>query len=143
MDEQNRKTGPPPTRRGYDAREVVSALQKAIRRSDPDAAVYWSMELARSGLGHWLWKRLRIIAVEDVSPEATGLVADVWALYEQWVAEQKSRRGGGLLLVARAAIALSIAPKNRVADWALIAHLGDHMERREIPDEALDMHTAR
>src|SRR4051794_35659972 len=55
----------PPTSRGYDAREVVSALQKSIRRSDPDAALYWGVELARSGYGAWLWKRLRIIAVED------------------------------------------------------------------------------
>lgn len=29
----------PRTRRDYDPREVVSALQKAIRRSDPDEAL--------------------------------------------------------------------------------------------------------
>lgn len=38
-DGQNRKTGPPPTRHGYEAHEAVSALQKAIRRSEPDAAL--------------------------------------------------------------------------------------------------------
>jgi hypothetical protein len=133
----------PPTRRGFDAREVVSALQKSIRRSDPDAAIYWGLELARSGFGAWLWKRLRIIVCEDVSPTATGLVADVHALNQMWEAEQKRRRGDGLLYVARALIALAIAPKNRVADYGLMWHLGDHVERREVPDFALDVHTAR
>ena len=50
----------PPTRRGYDTREVVSAVQKAIRRSDPDAALYWGIEpRPPSGFGRWLWKRLK------------------------------------------------------------------------------------
>lgn len=134
----------PPTRRGYDAREVVSALQKAIRRSDPDAALYWGFELARSGFGAWLWKRLRIIAVEDCSPEAVGLVADVHALNAEWVAAQKGRSDGHeILFVARALISLAIAPKSRVVDWSVWRHANDHVPRREIPDEALDKHTAR
>jgi hypothetical protein len=133
----------PPTARGYDAREVVSALQKAIRRSDPDAALYWACELAKSGFGPWLWKRLRIIAVEDCSPEAGGLVADVKALNDQWQAAQKRPDGSELLFVARAAISLATAPKSRVVDWALWHHANDHVERREIPDEALDRHTLR
>lgn len=109
----------PPTRRGYDAREVVSALQKSVRRSDVDAALYWSVEMARSGLGAWLWKRLRIIAVEDCSPEAVGLVADVKALNDQWAAAQKRSDGHEILFVARAVISLATAPKNRVVDWAV------------------------
>jgi hypothetical protein len=120
----------------------VSALQKAIRRSDPDAALYWACELAKSGLGNWLWKRLRIIAVEDCSPEALGLVADIKALNDQWRdATKDGRSDGELLYVARAAISLATAPKSRVIDWAAWLHNSDHAERREIPDEARDMHT--
>ena len=136
-------SGPPPTRRAYDASEVVSALQKAIRRSDPDAALYWGVELARSGYGPWLWSRLRTIVVEDVSPEATGVVADLHALSKMWAAEQKSERSDGMLYVTRALIALAIAPKNRVATFGLIHHQSDHVERRDVPDWALDKHTAR
>lgn len=134
----------PPTRRGYDAREVVSALQKAIRRSDVDQALYWAFELHRSGLGAWLFKRFRVIAVEDCSPEAVGLVADVRALSDQYAAAQKSRGDGHeVLYVARAAISLATAPKSRVVDWAVWHHVNDNVERREIPDEALDGHTLR
>ena len=34
-----------PTVRGYDMKEVVSALQKAIRRSDDESALFWAVEL--------------------------------------------------------------------------------------------------
>jgi len=134
----------PPTRRGYDAREVTSSLQKSIRRSDPDQAVYWAVEMARSGYGNWFWKRARVIAVEDCSPEATGLVADVFALSEQWKAAQKNHGDGHEnLYVVRAAISLAIAPKSRVTDWSLLHHASDRVERREVPDHAIDKHTLR
>jgi hypothetical protein len=133
---------PPPTRRGYDAYEAISALQKAIRRSDVDAATYWSCELVLSDYGAWCWSRLREIAAEDVSPTATGLIADVATLSNQW---KQPRKAGdyGLLLVVRAVIALAIAPKSRIADWATVVHASGHVPRREIPDEALDRHTRR
>jgi hypothetical protein len=58
--------------------------------------------MALSGFGPWLWKRLRVVVVEDRSPEATGLVADVNALNDQWTAAQKGRGDGHeLLFVAR------------------------------------------
>src|SRR3954447_24802777 len=116
---------PPPTPRGHDAYEAVSALQKSVRRSDPEAAAYWALELAGRH-GHWLWKRLKTIAIEDVSPEATGLVADVRALHEQWAAS----RGGDHLAVVRAAVALAIAPKSRVCNSLLLV-LSDAEYRRD------------
>src|SRR3954452_23974548 len=131
------RSGPPPTPRGHDAYEAVSALQKAIRRSDPEAAAYWALELSGRH-GHWLWKRLKTIAIEDCSPEATGLVGDVRALHEQWAAS----RGGDVLAVVRAAVALAIAPKSRVCNSLLLV-LSEADYRREVPDEALDQHTLR
>lgn len=133
----------PDTARGYDARKVVSALQKAVRRSDPDAALYWAFELHRSGFGAWFFKRCRVMAVEDCSPEAAGLVADVKALSDQYAAAAKRSDGHEVLFVARAAISLATAPKSRVVDWAVWHHDNDNVERREIPDEALDGHTLR
>jgi len=41
------------TKNQYRCDEVVSALQKAIRRGDCDAAVYWAHELNISGFGAW------------------------------------------------------------------------------------------
>jgi replication-associated recombination protein RarA len=60
--------GPPPTVHGHEAHEIVSWLQKAVRRGDTEAAVYGALELEHSGLGAWLWKRLRVICSEDVGP---------------------------------------------------------------------------
>jgi hypothetical protein len=132
----------PPTRRGYDAREVVSSLQKAIRRSDPDAAMYWAAELDRSGYGNWAWTRLRVICSEDCGPGNVGLTADVAALNEMWKHDRNRGKGGGLYF-AHAVIALAVAQKSRVVDWALLHHYSDYVPRREVADEALDMHTLR
>jgi replication-associated recombination protein RarA len=134
----------PPTQNGYDTNEVVSALQKAVRRSNPDAAIYWAVELTRSGYGAWCWKRLRTIASEDIGPAAPGLAADIRALYENWKQEQKSEdkdNKAGVLYLIHACMALCLAPKNRAVDWAAWAY--DRMPRLEIPDEALDQHTMR
>ena len=53
---------------GYDPSEVVSALQKCIRRAEIDDALFWAAELERSGMGWVLWRSLRIITAEDVGP---------------------------------------------------------------------------
>ena len=81
----------PKTKRGYEPFEVVSALQKAVRRSDPDAALYWSAELFKSGYAAWAWKRLKVIMTEDVGPAMDpGTVADIWAL--KMFAEESTRK---------------------------------------------------
>jgi len=87
----------PPSIRGYDMFEVVSAYQKAIRRSDVDAAIYWGAEAHRSGFAAWIWKRLRIIVSEDCGPAAPGLPADVHALYS--TAKDLGLKDSGLMFV--------------------------------------------
>jgi replication-associated recombination protein RarA len=129
-----------PTRHGRVPYDVISALQKAVRRSQPEQAAAFSIELCQSGYGAWCWSRLRVIACEDVSPEATGLVADINALAEQWKASKKGH-DLDLLTVARAAVALALAPKSRVVDWLVILHGAGNATPVEIPDEARDMHT--
>ena len=61
-------SGAPRTVHYHDPREVVSAPQKFIRRGDVENSLYWAADLERSGLGWWLWKRLRVIVTEDVGP---------------------------------------------------------------------------
>ena len=137
----------PPTARGYDVSEVVSAFQKAVRRSDTHAALYWAYELDKSNFGAWAWKRMKVMCSEDIGPAAPGLAADLRALYDNWMDARKNARGGdtseGVLYFTHAVIALATAPKNRVVDWAIWHHDNDHVERMEIPDEALDKHTLR
>ena len=48
--------------------EVVSALQKCIRRGQVDDALYWAVDMYLTGYDEYCWKRLRIMASEDVGP---------------------------------------------------------------------------
>lgn len=128
---------------GHALPEVVSALQKAIRRSQIDDAMYWAVDMDLSGYGKYLWKRLLLIASEDVGLAAPGATADVRACYENWT-EFKKEKKDGRLFIAHAVVALAAAPKSRLTDWALITHYSAHGDlKREIPDYALDRHTLR
>ena len=131
----------PDTRRGYNPSEVVSALQKAIRRSQVREAMYWAMELYISGYDAWMWKRLRIILSEDIGPADRHLPATISALEENSKLEKK--KGGGGMEALHAVILMASAPKSRLACWAVMVATGDNHPRFEIPDEALDQHTLR
>lgn len=54
--------GRPKTTRGYDVFEVISALQKAIRRGDAKLAGYWAVELFESGFHQCAWNTLLVIS---------------------------------------------------------------------------------
>ena len=130
----------------YDAREVVSALQKCIRRNLDEDALFWAVQLERSGYGAWLWKRLRIIAMEDVGLADAPVIAEVDALHRTYVDLKRNKNDHQRpwrLCVVQAVLLLARAPKSRLVDWALIAAYGDALDHRPIPDVALDRHTAR
>jgi replication-associated recombination protein RarA len=133
----------PPTRRGYQVHEVISALQKAIRRSEVEPALYWAIELDKSGHTGWAWSRLLTVASEDIGAAAPGLVSDVKALHSIWKEGKSKGAGSGGLQMVHATILMAAAPKSRLVNFAAIVHGSDHMERLEIPDEALDRHTRR
>jgi hypothetical protein len=130
----------PPTRRGYSPHEVVSALQKAIRRSQVRQAVYWGMELYISGYAAWMWARLQEISSEDIGPADRYLPATLAALRESSDLKRKKKNSGGMEAV-HALILLATAPKSGIACWMVMVATGDHHERYEIPDEARDQHT--
>jgi replication-associated recombination protein RarA len=134
------------TERGFDAREVVSALQKMIRRGQTDDALYWAVELDRSGYGAWCWKRLRIITSEDIGPAWPEGPATIHALHQTFLdlrkAEVRSGQKSSRMILIHAVILLADAPKSRICDVANIVHYNDD-EVRELPDVALDQHTAR
>lgn len=148
----------PRTKRGYDMFEVVSALQKAIRRGDARMSGYWAVELHESGYREYLWKRLLVISAEDCWGILTQEIA---ALY---LADDKVNKGRDTngekkptrVFVAKAALLLAQAKKSRDADHltnlvydrtdakdaAIMADLdAARAEAVPIPPEALDMHT--
>lgn len=140
------------SRGGFVMDEVSSALQKAIRRGEERQAIFWATELDLSGYGNYAWKRLRIICSEDVGvawPEGPAVVR---ALYENWVETRKAEpkgttpeRSNAMLFLVHAVVMLARAPKSRLVDHAcLVFYTGDrNRPRPEIPDYAVDHHTAR
>lgn len=89
---------------------VISALIKSMRGSDPDAAIYWLMRMIEAGDDPlFLLRRLMIFASEDVGN------ADPRALQVAVSADQAFRRMGlpeGIYPIAHACLYLSSCPKS-------------------------------
>ena len=132
---------------GHSLPEVVSALQKCIRRGLVDDALYWAVDMYLTGYDEYCWKRLKVIASEDVGPAEPHLPATIAALYATYTELKKKKdetHAPQRLQLVHAVILLAQARKSRVVDHALIYHFGNHAQlKREIPDCALDKHTLR
>lgn len=131
---------------GYPVDEVSSALQKSIRRGLEEDALYWAAEFCKARPNN-LWKRLRVIASEDVGIASPSAALTVRALYENWL---KKGEDEGLLYVTHAVLVLVHAKKSRLVDHATIAAFAPKenghkslLARREVPDYAVDKHTER
>lgn len=135
------------TRHDFAADEVISALQKEIRRGHTENAALLAYEMATTSpeLEDYLWYRLLVISVEDVGmgdPQAPVLVKTLYEIGQQFGA----RGGEGLLMVVHAVRYLCACQKDRVSDEMVnwIKHVVEEEGvRPTIPDYALDMHTAR
>ncbi len=130
------------TASGYSFDEATSALQKSIRRGEEEAAVFWAQEL-ESRFYKYLWKRLVIISHEDIGVNNLDVIQFVETCRQQyfWLLSEGIFES---MLVINAVVAMCRARnKTRVADhlWTIV--YGDAQYRREVPDYALDMHTAR
>lgn len=138
----------------YPLDQVASALQKAVRRSQVDEALWWAAELNVSGYGAYCWRRLMVIANEDIGladPQAAVLV---WALYSMSVELRKAQPGPAAEKATRewepeallhATWYLASAKKNRELPdaYSTIKLRMERGERIEVPDYALDLHCAR
>jgi len=129
---------------GYKMDEVVSSLQKAIRRSDSTGALYWARLMYRHGFGNGCYNRLKIITSEDSA-------ANLWlpiVVHEQWLQFKKalgSKRKlteskdipACLVPLERAVLACARSPKSRCLNhWLGITRkqLLDHGEPKPLED---------
>jgi replication-associated recombination protein RarA len=128
---------------GYSMDEVASSLQKCIRRSDLDGALFWASELDLSGYGEYAFKRLRIICSEDIGIADRSLPATLEALYRAWSDLRKKRDPNcpERLPLVHAVILLATAPKSRLADHAAVVFYRGDRPKRPIEDFAKDRHT--
>jgi len=90
--------------------EQISALHKAVRGSDPDAALYWLCRMLDGGCDpRYIARRVTRMAVEDIGladPRALALALDGWETYERLGTPE------GELAVATAVVYLACAPKS-------------------------------
>jgi putative ATPase len=95
---------------GEEHYNLISALHKSIRGSDPDAALYWFARMLEGGEDpRFLARRLVRMAVEDIGladPQAQGICIDSWQTYERLGSPE------GELALANAVVYLALAPKS-------------------------------
>jgi putative ATPase len=95
---------------GEEHYNLISALHKSLRESDPDAAIYWLARMLASGEDPlYLARRMIRFASEDVG------LADPQALVQALAAWEAYHRLGspeGELALAQAALYLALAPKS-------------------------------
>ena len=135
------------TYHGLPGDEVISALQKEIRRGKLENAclLAYEMYLTSPEMEAKLWKRLLVIAVEDVglgAPGAPQLVHTLYQIHKEFDYHALDRP----LFAIHAVRYLCEQPKDRSSD-ELLNWVRNSVEkdqaRPEIPDYAIDMHTAR
>jgi putative ATPase len=102
---------------GEEHYNLISALHKSVRSSDPDAALYWLARMLEAGEDRlYIARRLVRMAIEDIG------LADPNAL-EQAVAAMQAVHFLGIpegdQALAQAAIYLALAPKSDAAFQAL------------------------
>jgi putative ATPase len=93
--------------------DQISALHKAVRGSDPDAALYWMCRMLDGGADPlYVGRRLLRMASEDIGladPRALGLALDAVATYERLGSPE------GELALAQCVLYLACAPKSNAA----------------------------
>jgi len=89
---------------------LISALHKSVRGSDPDAALYWFARMLEAGEDpRYLARRLTRMAVEDIGladPQAQAVCLQGWETFERLGTPE------GELALAQALVYLALAPKS-------------------------------
>ncbi|WP_282027694.1 replication-associated recombination protein A [Ruegeria faecimaris] len=92
---------------------LISALHKSVRGSDPDAALYWFARMLTGGEDpRYLARRITRMAVEDIGladPQAQAICLQSWETYERLGSPE------GELALAQALVYLALAPKSNGA----------------------------
>ncbi|MEM9899952.1 MAG: replication-associated recombination protein A [Pseudomonadota bacterium] len=106
--------------KGGDAHyNLISALHKSVRGSDPDAALYWLARMLKGGEDpRYLARRITRMAIEDIGladPQAQGLCLQAWETYERLGSPE------GELALAQAVSYLALAPKSNAGYTAFKA----------------------
>jgi putative ATPase len=104
----------------------ISALHKAVRGTDPDAALYWLCRMLDGGCDPaYIARRALRMAAEDIGladPRAFAMTLDAWNAYERLGTPE------GELALAMAVVYLACAPKSNAVYVAMGEAVADVAE---------------
>ena len=116
---------------GEEHYNLISALHKSVRNSDPDAALYWLGRMLAGGEDAlYLARRIVRMAVEDIglaAPEALNLCLSAKETYDFLGSPE------GELALAEAVVYLALAPKSNAVYTAFGAVQQDIEHTRQEP----------
>lgn len=134
------------TRNGLPGDEVISALQKMIRRGEERSACEFAYEMYQTSpqFEDKLWRRLLVISVEDIgmgNPYAAVLVNNLNQMRREFQYNETDR----LMFAIHAIRYLCGSSKDRSSDLLknLVIKSAATGYVPEVPDVALDKHTTR
>ena len=128
--------------KGDDRYNLLSALQKSIRGSDPDAAIHYFARLIDGGADiQMIGRRLMVMASEDIGMAYPSAISIVTACVQ---ASQMIGLPEAAINLSQAVVLLASAPKSNSANEAYQAALSDirHKKIDDVPDHLKDSHYA-
>jgi putative ATPase len=103
--------------------DQISALHKAVRGSDPDAALYWLARMLEGGCDPaYLARRITRMSVEDIGladPRALPMALEAWEAFERMGSPE------GELALAQCVVFLAVAAKSNAVYKAFDAARDD------------------
>ena len=103
--------------------DQISALHKAVRGTDPDAALYWLCRMLDGGCDPlYIARRAVRMAIEDIGladPRAFAIALDAWDAYDRLGSPE------GELAIANAIVYLAVAPKSNAVYVAMGEAMAD------------------
>ncbi|RMF16395.1 MAG: replication-associated recombination protein A [Gammaproteobacteria bacterium] len=115
--------------------DLISALHKSVRGSDPDAALYWLARMLKGGCDPlYIARRLVRMASEDIGnadPRALTLTLSAWDTVERLGSPE------GDLALAQAVVYMAVAPKSNAVYTAFKRVM---KEVGQLPDYPVPQH---
>ena len=114
--------------------DMISALHKSVRGSNPDASLYWMARMLDGGADPlYVGRRLVRMATEDIGladPRALGLTLDACLAYERLGSPE------GELALAQAVLYLACAPKSNAVykAWKAVNSWVESDHSRPVPE---------
>ncbi|MGA3130759.1 MAG: replication-associated recombination protein A [Terracidiphilus sp.] len=120
-------------KQGEEHFNLISALHKSVRNSDPDAALYWLGRMLAGGEEPlYLARRIVRMAIEDIglaAPEALNLCLSARDTYDFLGSPE------GELALAEAVVYLALAPKSNAVytAWGAVQNEIEHTRQEPVP----------